>query len=110
MKSFEQQIAVAVRNLTVVCVILAVALLATIGLSIAGILDAADASRQVGADLRLQTHNRISNVAHWCSSINVLTADLVAYVAEFQHVPPLQLAPLDCAAIEHKTLQSTQSP
>lgn len=64
------------------------------------------------AGLRSQTENRTSNVATWCGAINTLQSDLVGYVEIFvranPRVPSLKLTPLDCRAIESKTLASTR--
>lgn len=107
MKNFEQQTADAIRSLTVVCAILAVALLVAMGLAAWGLARSTSASGAVKAGLAEQTSNRTGNVAHWCSAINQLDTSLTAYVALFPRAPQLHLKRLDCGSLEAKTLAST---
>lgn len=109
-RPFEQQTADAISNLTVACTILALALVVAMGLAAWGLGRATNASDAVKAGLSNQTDNRTANVAAWCGAIDALDGSLTGYVSSFgSHVRPLHLAPLKCAALEQKTLASTQA-
>lgn len=63
----------------------------------------------VAAGLAHQTQNRTANVASWCGAIDKLDGSLTSYVDSFgPHVRRLHLTPLDCQALESKTLASTK--
>lgn len=106
MKTFEQQVANALRTLTVSISVLAVVMVATCGLATWGLVSArSDASRisqqQAALKAAVQSPTHGKDIAIWCGFDQSIEADLLAYIGQFHgHVPALKLPSLDCAQIE----------
>jgi hypothetical protein len=107
--TFEEQTADALRNLSMICAVLAAGLVIAIGLAGLGFKLASSANDAVKASLANQTANRTKNVAVWCGSINQGRDYDRAFVRGVTRGRvKYRLGDLPCKALERNTLASTK--